>query len=211
MAGSPYRESAAPAPVRQRVRRDRKRTLYALLGLAVSIGLFYGKRLLGGPFAVFCTVTSAIDLQDCGGMIVLGMSVVAVIGSLLSGFVLIFASGFCPCPVCGARLEDLSTFSNDGVSCPHCHQFCEGKRGQLWQTDPERIADSPTFRAPLPHKARFPKECCLCGKEDHPPAAPRDQPRGRGMAFTPAEAHRPASGLATIRTHGRSGSLMIGR
>ena len=165
MVGSPYREPGAPAPVRQRVRRDRKQTLYALLAVAISIGLFYAKGLIGGPFAIFCAITSAISLQDCAGMVVVGIGGVAVIAALISVGLLMLDCGFCPCPVCGIRLDHLSTFSNDGVCCPHCHQFCEGKRGQLWQTDPERIADSPTFRAPLPHKVRFPKECCLCGKK----------------------------------------------
>ena len=72
-------------------------------------------------------------------------------------------SGECPCPSCAQPLEGLGTKSNEGVLCPHCHRYFEGKNAQLWLTDESRIADNPTFTSPLPETFTFPDGCCVCG------------------------------------------------
>lgn len=87
----------------------------------------------------------------------------ALIGLILV-FMAVAGSADARCPGCGALLDSLSMRDNDGVLCPACHSFLEGKDGKLWATDPNRIAETPLFGAALPASFDWPAGCCVCGE-----------------------------------------------
>lgn len=164
MPGSPYRESAAPAP--SRVRRNARLTSTWLIVAAFCsalIGAIFVYPDIGRIPAAFLSLFIALtDRGAFSGDIALGLFTACIL--LVSLYFALFGSGTCPCPACGVKLEDLSPFKNDAVICPGCHHFFEGTKGRIWETDPERVAKEPIFRAPLPRHAKFPEECVACGK-----------------------------------------------
>jgi hypothetical protein len=78
----------------------------------------------------------------------------------------IAGSGFAPCPGCGAKIEGLSTGSNDGVLCTGCKKFCLGKEGGLRMTEESGVADSPLFGAVLPESFDWPRGCGVCARPE---------------------------------------------
>jgi hypothetical protein len=128
------------------IQRSWKSTIGWLVAAVISLLL---------SVALFMTIVS--------GPVTVGIALIPAILALIFLFSAA-GSGVAACPSCGHALTGLGTSTNDGVLCPHCHGYFEGKNAQLWATDPERIADSPTFTSPLPEKFTFPEGCCVCGK-----------------------------------------------
>ena len=108
---------------------------------------------------------------------------------------------------CGAKLGGLSTGANDGVLCEKCRTFAEGKQGTLAVTDPNRVADKPTFGTLLPAQYQWPNGCCVCGA---PPtrgekvADPHPEPGLRAGADRRQRGHR-RCGDRSRRLHRRRG------
>ena len=103
-------------------------------------------------------------LYFASGLITFAIATIPTIVALICLYMAIAGAGETSCPSCAKPLGGLSTGSNDGVLCSHCHHYFEGKNGELWATDDSRIADSPLFSSPLPEKFSFPQVCCVCGK-----------------------------------------------
>ena len=109
--------------------------------------------LVGGIVCLGLCVLMFVTIAS--GPVTIGIALIpGIVGVLL--FVGAVGSGIADCPGCGKQLTGLGTSSNDGVLCPHCHLYFEGKDKQLWATAPERIAEAPTFSAPLPERLQFP-------------------------------------------------------
>jgi hypothetical protein len=117
--------------------------------------------------AVVSAVVAALMFKYvASGLITVGFSCIPAVLALIFLFMAISGAGECQCPGCGKPLDGLSTGSNDGVLCPACLHYFEGKGGLLWATDESRIADSPQFTSPLPESFSFPEGCCVCGKPE---------------------------------------------
>ena len=102
----------------------------------------------GGGLAA-AAVSAVLFATIVEGAITAGIALIpAVLAVILLGMA-IGGAATAPCPGCGALLDGLSAGSNDGDCCASCHRYVEGKGGELWLTDPARIADSPTFGAVL--------------------------------------------------------------
>jgi hypothetical protein len=130
-----------------RVSRSWKATIGNLIG---------GIGALGISVLLFATIVE--------GAITTGIALIPAVVGLILVYMALGGAGTGSCPVCGAALGGLSTKANDGVLCPSCHNYSEGKDGLLWQTDPNRIADEPMFSSPLPPEFKFPDGCCVCGR-----------------------------------------------
>ena len=136
-----------PDPIKSPITRSWKTTLnYAIVALIAAV------------------VAALMFKYFASGTITFGISCIPAILALIFLFMAFSGAGEAPCPSCGKPLDGLSTGSNDGVVCPACLHYFEGKDGQLWATDESRIADSPTFASPLPDQFAFPDGCCVCGK-----------------------------------------------
>lgn len=117
--------------------------------------------LVGGLAAL--GVSGLLFKTIADGAITIGISLIPGILGLIFLGMAFGGSGEAACPSCGAPLGGLSTGNNDGVLCEKCHAFAEGKQGTLAPTDPNRVADKPTFGALLPAQYQWPNGCCVCG------------------------------------------------
>lgn len=124
-------------------------TIGYLIGAIVALGL---------SVLLFMTIVE--------GPVTIGFALIPAIIALILLFMSFGGAGATTCPVCDSPLSGLSTKSNDGVLCDNCHLYSEGKDGQLWQTDENRIADDALFSSPLPAQFNFPDGCCVCGKPE---------------------------------------------
>jgi hypothetical protein len=130
-----------------RVSRSWKATIGYMIGAILAIGI---------SVLLFATIAE--------GPVTVGIALIPGIVGLILLYMAFGGAGTAACPACGATLGGLSTRANDGVLCPSCHVYSEGKDGTLWRTDPNRIADEPIFSSPLPADFRFPSGCCVCGR-----------------------------------------------
>jgi hypothetical protein len=131
---------------------------------AISISRSWGATigyLIGSIVALGISVLLFMTIVE--GAVTTGIALIPAIIGLILLYMAFGGAGTGACPACGAALSGLSTKANDGVLCPSCHAYCEGKDGSLWRTDPDRIADEPIFSSPLPPEFKFPSGCCVCG------------------------------------------------
>jgi hypothetical protein len=134
-------------PTKSTIQRSWKTTINYLIAAAVAGAI---------SVLMFKTIVS--------GTISFGFACIPAILCLIFLFMAMSGAGECPCPECGKLLDGLSTGSNDGKLCDACGQYFEGTGGQLWATDPSRVADTPLFTSPIPETFAFPDACCVCGK-----------------------------------------------
>src|SRR5476651_1315693 len=97
------------------------------------------------------------------GPVTVGIALIPGVVGLILLYLAFAGSGTTTCPACGASLSGLSTGTNDGVNCPNCHGYFEGKDRLLSKTDENRVADIPLFTTTLPAQFEFPPVCCVCG------------------------------------------------
>lgn len=97
------------------------------------------------------------------GPITTGIALLPGVVGLICLYMAFAGSGNAACPACATPLSGLSTGSNEGVNCPNCHGYFEGKDGLLAPTDENRIAENPIFSTALPTAFDFPPGCCVCG------------------------------------------------
>ena len=97
------------------------------------------------------------------GPVTAGIALLPGVVGLILCYMAFAGSGTTTCPGCGAPLSGLSTGTNDGVNCPNCHGYFEGKDGLLAKTDENRVAETPIFSTKLPEQFEFPPCCCVCG------------------------------------------------
>ncbi|HEY1546235.1 MAG TPA: hypothetical protein VGG28_00375 [Kofleriaceae bacterium] len=98
------------------------------------------------------------------GAISAGFALIPGIVGIVALYYAVAGASSAPCPSCGARVGELSSGSNDGACCAACHAYFEGKQGEVWPTDPQRIADSPLFATKLGEQFAWPDGCCVCGQ-----------------------------------------------
>ncbi len=137
----------SPTQTRSSIQRSWKSTLTSIIIALVS-----------------AAVSAALFMTIVGGPVTIGIALIPAVVALIFVFMAISGAGECPCPACGKPLDGLTTGSNDGKLCPHCHRYFEGKNAQLWATDEMRIADHPQFSSPLPDSFTFPDACCVCAQ-----------------------------------------------
>lgn len=85
---------------------------------------------------------------------------VGIVGSIFI-FAAIWIAGTASCPHCGNQLKGIAKIGFH--CCPLCKHYVEGKAGRVWELDPGRVAESPTFDIPLPDSFHLPSTCCYCG------------------------------------------------
>lgn len=143
---------------------------------------------VGGIAAIAFSVLLFETIAD--GAITIGIALIpGVLGLIFLGMAF-GGAGEAACPSCGAKVSGLSTGNNDGVLCAKCHAFAEGKQGTLTVTDPNRVADKPTFGTLLPAQYQWPQGCCVCGAPpDHgEKIQTRVQNQGSALALVGANA-----------------------
>ncbi len=146
-------------------------------------------RLLGG---LGCIAVSAVMFDTMvEGAITAGLALIPGILGIVFVWSAISGSATSTCPGCGARLDSLSTGSNDGVCCRACHNYVEGKQGELWMTDPQRVADAPLFATHVGAQLSWPDGCCVCA-----------QPATRSIAITAIRAASASNAGVAIATGG---------
>src|SRR5438128_2548559 len=128
---------------RSQIKRSWKSTMNSLIIAVISLG-----------------VSVLLFMFIASGPITIGIALIPAVVALIFFYMAISGAGETTCPGCQKPLSGLSTGSNDGVLCANCHSYFEGKNGELWATEPSRIADSPTFASPLPETFAFPETCC---------------------------------------------------
>ena len=140
----------APSTLQSRstIKRSWKSTIGFLIGALISAAI---------SVLLFITIAS--------GPVTIGIALIPAVLALILLYMAIGGAGECSCPACGKPISGLSTGSNDGVLCPACLHYFEGKNGELWATDDARVADSPCFASTIPEKFAFPPGCCVCGKD----------------------------------------------
>src|ERR1700731_2576759 len=106
--------------------------------------------LIGAFVAIAVSVLLFVTIAE--GPVTVGIALIPAVLALMLVYASFGGAGYTTCPVCDARLDGLSTKSNDGVVCANCHRYSEGKDGFLWPTDEDRIADDPIFSSPLPEQ-----------------------------------------------------------
>lgn len=146
--------------------------------------------LVGALVALALSVLLFMTIAE--GPVTIGIALIPGVLGIILLFMSFGGSGTSACPVCDAPLAGLSTKSNDGVVCDACHNYVEGKDGQLWQTEAGRIAEEPLFGSPLPDQFNFPQGCCVCGA----PEAKREQIKYRTQNASSALT-APTVGLTT--------------
>jgi hypothetical protein len=119
--------------------------------------------LIGG--VVCAGISVLLFMMIASGPITIGIALIPGVLALILFYMAVGGAGECSCPSCGKPLSGLSTGANNGVLCPGCHHYFEGKNGELWATDDTLVADAPTFASIVPEKFAFPPGCCVCGKE----------------------------------------------
>jgi hypothetical protein len=117
--------------------------------------------LAGGLLALGLSVVLFKTIAD--GAITVGIALIPGVFGLVLLYMAVGGSAEAACPSCGAKLGGLSTGANDGVLCEKCHFFADGKQGTLAVTDPNRVAEKPTFGTLLPAQYQWPNGCCVCG------------------------------------------------
>jgi hypothetical protein len=117
---------------------------------------------VGGLIAI--GVSGLLFWLIASGPISLGIALCPGIVGLILFWMAVAGSGVAPCPGCGAKIDGLSTGSNDGVLCPGCKKFLEGKEGGLRVTEESRVADSSLFGVGMPESFSWPEGCCVCGQ-----------------------------------------------
>lgn len=120
--------------------------------------------LIGAVVALGISVLLFMTIVE--GPVTVGIALIPAVLAIILLVMSFSGSGVSTCPGCGAALGGLSTKANDGVLCDGCHKYMEGKDGQLWQTDENRVADDPLFSSPLPAEFNFPAGCCVCQKPE---------------------------------------------
>ena len=128
------------------IRRNWRATMGYLAGAILSMGL---------SVLLFVTIVEET--------ITFAIALIPFILSIILFYMSYCGAGEASCPSCDKIVSGLSTGSNDGILCPECTNYLEGKGGKLWITDHSRIADSPVFSSPLPDEFSFPDGCCVCG------------------------------------------------
>jgi len=154
-------------PIATTVTRSWKTTIgYAVGGLvAIALSGFLFDTIVEGAITVGIALIPGIL-----GLVLLGMA--------------FGGAGEAACPSCGSKLGGLSTRDNDGVLCEKCHAFAEGKQGTLAATDPNRVADKPTFGTLLPAQYRWPDGCCVCGAPPTQREKVKTSVQNQGSALT---------------------------
>lgn len=112
---------------------------------------------------VLLVVSGLLFASIVEGPFTFGIALLPAIVGLILLYMAFGGAGISTCPRCGGQLSGLSTKANDGVLCPSCHGYSEGKDGLLWPTADDRIADEAIFSSPLPAEFNFPDKCCVCG------------------------------------------------
>lgn len=139
------------------------------------------------------------------GAITVGIALIpGVLGLIFLGMAF-GGSGQAACPSCGAALGGLSTGNNDGVLCEKCHAFAEGKQGTLSPTDPNRVADKPTFGTLLPAQYSWPQGCCVCGAPPDHAEKVQTRVQNQGSALTLIGASAVTGGAVT----GKAGATIF--
>ncbi len=116
---------------------------------------------LGGGL-VLAAISAGLFATIVSGAITFGIALIPAVVALVLVWMAVAGAASAPCPGCGATLDGLSTGLNDGVCCGGCHRFLEGKGGELWLTDPNRIAGEPLFGTRLGESFDWPDGCCQC-------------------------------------------------
>ncbi|MEO8845359.1 MAG: hypothetical protein ABI591_29665 [Kofleriaceae bacterium] len=138
--------------------------------------------LVGGLAALALSAVLFKTIAD--GAITVGIALIPGVLGVIFLYMAVGGSGQAACPSCGAQLGGLSTGANDGVLCEKCHAFVEGKQGTLAVTDPNRIADKPTFGTLLPAQYQWPQGCCVCGASPTQGEKVRTNLQNQGSAMT---------------------------
>jgi len=111
-------------------------------------------------------ISAILFITIVEGSITIGIALIPAVLGVILIFMSFGGSGRSNCPACNSALSGLSTKTNDGVLCPYCHKYSEGKGGQLWQSAEDRIAEEPLFSSPLPERFNLPAGCCICGASE---------------------------------------------
>ena len=114
---------------------------------------------------VVCTVLAAyLFVFEVEGPITLGFALLVSIVAFTLLYTAAMKSSSLACPGCGTNFYEYSKGDNDGLCCGHCHRYVEGKDGEVWLTDPARVAATPLFRALIDERSTWPDGCCVCGR-----------------------------------------------